>query len=611
MGQRGRVRFRFGIGLAALVVLAVLAAARPAEAKYYSNSYIVEQARGEAPNVKAYVTGKEVSPKAAFSGKLGKEIELSQSGKTTVFSKTKEGVHYIVLLDNSGSVNKKQFAEVKKQLAVFRQKMKKKDKLSLYVVGTKSASGNRKNILKKTVVGNKKKDIKSDKKKIAKIKQDGGAKSKTVLYRSLNDVLAEHAAPEMRTVVLLITDGEDDSAGKNNSKQSTLKNVTSATIPVYCIMLNNQAKKPNKSKIRNTFVIMEEKNSRGYCADCSADGSVKKVKKAFTAIRKIIYENTYVVNLTAPNNKPVEGIAKLELSADKGGKVTPVPIAAGVDYSGSIPDTEAPVVGEITKAKSNAITFTITDDSGAVSGADQTANYIVKTKEEGEDGKVWNISNVNYNSVDHTVVLTFAEDLYTGEYVLTCSNIHDDTNEKNMINQSYEFTFEGISEQAEQRKEFARSYWWIVLVVIAVIVSIIIILMIKKKPGKVIEIDPNDLLKADSKLIKLTITDRTGAIKDVEWNVEGSLFIGRSEICNIYFDDERLSKQHFVIEVTKMACYIEDLESTNGTFVNGVKMTNRRMLLDGDVITAGREKFVFHVIQEEYFDKEKPENANV
>lgn len=45
-----------------------------------------------------------------------------------------------------------------------------------------------------------------------------------------------------------------------------------------------------------------------------------------------------------------------------------------------------------------------------------------------------------------------------------------------------------------------------------------------------------------------------------------------------------------------MACYIEDLETTNGTFVNGVKITGRRMLLDGDVITVGREKIVFRLM---------------
>lgn len=77
------------------------------------------------------------------------------------------------------------------------------------------------------------------------------------------------------------------------------------------------------------------------------------------------------------------------------------------------------------------------------------------------------------------------------------------------------------------------------------------------------------------------------------------MFIGRSDICNIYFDDDLLSKQHFVIDVTKMGCYIEDLESTNGTSVNGVKITSRRILLDGDVITAGREKIVFHISKEQ------------
>ena len=44
-----------------------------------------------------------------------------------------------------------------------------------------------------------------------------------------------------------------------------------------------------------------------------------------------------------------------------------------------------------------------------------------------------------------------------------------------------------------------------------------------------------------------------------------------------------------------MACYIEDLETTNSTFVNGVKITGKRMLLDGDVITAGRENLSFTV----------------
>ena len=53
------------------------------------------------------------------------------------------------------------------------------------------------------------------------------------------------------------------------------------------------------------------------------------------------------------------------------------------------------------------------------------------------------------------------------------------------------------------------------------------------------------------------------------------------------------------MEITLSGCYIEDLDTTNGTFVNGVKMTGRRRISDGDVVTAGREKFIFHTLGSE------------
>lgn len=602
MGRRRKVMRWIGV---MFVMFILCSEHRTAQAKYYANSHIVEQARGKAPDLRVYLTGKDCSEKTTYYGKLDGTIELDQTGEASVFEKTGEGVHYIILLDNSASVDKAQFKEVKKQLAAMRQNMKENDQMSLYLVGTKSASGNKRSVFRKTAAGNAKKEIKKNQKEISKIKRDSGKKSKTVLYRSLNEILAGHAAPQMRTVVLLLTDGEDDSTGKSNSKESTLKNVQEALIPVYCIMMNNVAKKPNRSKINNTFRIVEEKNSRGYCADCSGSSSGKKIKKGFSAIREIINKKTLVVDLKAPDNIPVEGAAKLELTARKGNKSVPVSVASRADYSGSVPDTQPPVIGEIVKVNRNAISFTVTDDSGMVAGADQAANYIVKTKQEGDGGKAWNISGVSYNSVDQTAVITFSEDLYTGDYTLTCSNIRDGSREQNTISQSYEFHFEGLDEQAEKRKEFVRAYWWIAVLLLLLIVCIVVIVIVKRKPPKVVEINPDDLIKADSRQIRLTITDRKGAIKDVEWNVEGSLFIGRSDICNIYFDDDRLSKQHFVIEVTKMACYIEDLESTNGTFVNGVKMGTRRMLLDGDVITAGREKFVFHIIKSDEKEMEE------
>lgn len=591
---------RLAAGIAFALMIGLAGSSTQTEAKYFKTPYLMEMSKSDAaPNVTSYVTGSKVSKKMVFNGTVGETIPLTQNGEATTFASSKEGIHYIILVDNSGSVHEKQFKEAKKQIASLRKSMKSKDKMTLYTVGTLSASGQKSNVLRSgstAASGNKKSEVAKDVKKIGKIKYHKGAKSRTVLYRSLNEVLASYTntQAEMRTVVLLVTDGEDDSQGKDNSKETTLENVKKAMIPVYGIMLNNKSKKPNKQKEKSTFQMLEEKNSRGYNYDrCHWSGSKAKVKEGFKVFRDIVQKYTYVVNFTAPNNKKLDGISIITLS-EQGGKGS----ASGkIDYSRSVADGEAPVISDIKKSKSNAITFQLTDNSGSVVGADQIANYVVKTKTEGEDGRVWAISNVNYNSVDNSVVLTFKEDLYTGDYTLTCTNIHDDTQEANKINQSYDFKFEGLDQKTEQTKQFIRSYWWIALIVLVLIIGLIVILIIKKKPGKIVEINPDDLLKADSKLIRLTITDRAGTIKDVEWNVEGSLFVGRSDICNIFFDDERLSKQHFVIEVTKMACYIEDLESTNGTFVNGVKMTNRRMLLDGDVITAGREKFVFHTLK--------------
>mgnify|MGYP004678563197 FL=1 len=580
------------------------------QAKYFKTPYLLEMAKSDAaPYVTSYIVGAKASDSMVFNGTIGNTISLKQSDLAVSFKESKEGLHTIILVDNSGSVDKEQFSEAKKQIAALRKSMKAQDKMTLYTVGTLRASGQKSNVLRngnQAVSGNETKTLKSDIKKINKIPYHKEAKSRTVLYRSLNEVLTAYAdaQPSQRTVVLLVTDGEDDSLGKDNSKESTLENVKKSMVPVYGILLKNKAKKPNKKKMNATYQILEEKNSRGYNFDkCHWNTSKKQVKEGFKTFSDIVWNQTYVVKLEAPNNKKLDGISTITLSEKRGNGN----MSGRIDYSRSTPDKEAPVIGNIKKSKSNAITFELTDNSGSVVGADKVSNYVVKSKSKDDNGRVWAINNVNYNSVDNTVVLTFKEDLYTGEYTLICSNIHDDTQEANPINQEYNFKFTGLDEKSEQTKQFVRSYWWIALIALVLIIGVIVIIITKRKPGKVVEINPDDLLKADSKLIRLTITDRAGKIQDVEWNVEGSLFIGRSDICNIYFDDERLSKQHFVIEVTKMACYIEDLESTNGTFVNGVKMTNRRMLLDGDIITAGREKFVFHTMKAEAISEAEEE----
>lgn len=552
-----------------------------------TTAYNIEQAQGKAPVVKAYVNGRKISAKSTFTGKVT-GTDFSEDARfsfeeMTPFSKTGEGIHYIILLDNLGSVSEKQFAQAKKELFTMRKSMRKADKMSLYTVGSNKATGEKVCVFK----AEGRKNIKKQLKAIKKIKRN---KKQTVLYRSLNQTLETVDNQSMRTVVMLITDGEDDSQGKNNRSYQVNSAVKNSKVPIYGILLKNDSKHPNKEKMRNTRKnILDEKISRGYYEEC---GTVSAVKKGFKNIKKILFRETYVASFREENNSNKTTMdASLTLICNG----TEFTLGKGKFSYNQIgeADTQAPTISKIKKTGNNAIQFIISDDkTQKVLGADKKENYSVKDKK----GRDWEIDRININTIENTYELIFKEKLYSGKYTIQCNNITDDSQEKNEMKDAYKFTFKGLSETKEGTKNAVKNYWWIGLIVIVIVIGIIIIFIVKKRSGKIEDVNPESLVKADTKLIRLTITDRAGTVKDVEWNVEGSIFVGRSDICNIYFDDDRLSRQHFAIEVTKMACYIEDLETTNATFVNGVKISGKRMLLDGDVITAGREKFVFHTV---------------
>lgn len=77
------------------------------------------------------------------------------------------------------------------------------------------------------------------------------------------------------------------------------------------------------------------------------------------------------------------------------------------------------------------------------------------------------------------------------------------------------------------------------------------------------------------------------------WDLSGErVVVGREDTADIVVSDINVSRAHaqFVSEGGGWA--IEDLESTNGTFVNGERVTYLR-LLDGDVVTFGVTRFEY------------------
>jgi len=69
--------------------------------------------------------------------------------------------------------------------------------------------------------------------------------------------------------------------------------------------------------------------------------------------------------------------------------------------------------------------------------------------------------------------------------------------------------------------------------------------------------------------------------------------IGRGRECNVRLKDLAASSRHAAIISVRKDCIIEDLGSTNGTYVNG-KAINKNVLLDGDVIDIGSNSMVYH-----------------
>jgi diguanylate cyclase (GGDEF)-like protein len=69
--------------------------------------------------------------------------------------------------------------------------------------------------------------------------------------------------------------------------------------------------------------------------------------------------------------------------------------------------------------------------------------------------------------------------------------------------------------------------------------------------------------------------------------------IGRSSKNELPIDQESVSRHHARITSSARAHYIEDLGSTNGTFVNDERVTEKRPLRDGDQIKVGRSILKF------------------
>ena len=93
-------------------------------------------------------------------------------------------------------------------------------------------------------------------------------------------------------------------------------------------------------------------------------------------------------------------------------------------------------------------------------------------------------------------------------------------------------------------------------------------------------------------MVKLVVTTADGIHE--EFPLTKEMVIGRNKENDIRLNEEKASRTHCRVRPDKGRVTIEDLESSNGTRINGHKIKALYVLKHGDTIKIGKTKIVFH-----------------
>ena len=460
-----------------------------------------------------------------------------------------------MLIDISTSMSQSTLDTLKPSLISYAQSMRDDDRLVLMTFGSE---------IKTLLEGGE-----SDSKISSTINSVRTNAQSTSFYAALNKVYddAKKHDDYTRKFVIAVSDGADIEKG-NSSQQEVIDNYKTHALPVYALCQASSKK--------------EEADGFGYIARISGgefetysrDDSSAKFRK----IKKMT-EDVSVIEMKSKSKKSL-GTAALELKVD--GKKFDQDIT--VD---AVTDNKAPEIKKIEYDKeSNSFLISFSEN---VENADNIASFEVK-----KGNKICQIVSVEY--ANNESKLNMKDDIYSGKYTFSFKSIVDASDNMNKLKKT-EYT-ESISAKPIIIK--ALIIIGICMIPVLFILAFYLMLLKLKKKKSVQKIKDIFITQVDEKSeerihivepvgmhVKFYIESGSGRDHVIDYNLVGSMMVGRSDMCEINIDDNKLSRQHFAIEEVDGGLAVTDLETTNGTYINGVRVKSKTFLNSGDKIMAG------------------------
>lgn len=492
------------------------------------------------------------------------------------YSIENEAVAAYVIVDVSGSIPSNRALDVfKDELIDFAKTFGEDDKFVLYAMGDEA---------KMLLSGDESIDeISSAINNIQKTNEN------SYIYNTLNDIYNENIQPSSydRQFIIIISDGINYS--NVTSYEKIYNKYISHSLPIYSLLYDTGSITSNRTYVSEFVDLVND--SGGYNVSYTENTGEGKLSSLIKEIN-----DKQVVKCSAASNAIDKSISNNVLSFKCGDELVEI---KNVLVTTNRIDESAPVIEEIKYDKESG-NFVIVFSENI--SADTEKISVTK------NNKTIPIGSCSIEG--NKLVIKPKQEVYTGKYTFNLNSVTDVSNEKNALAQT------SVTEKVDAVSIFLKiikDFWWILIVIALLVAILLILLFVKNKKGVkkikdifITQIEEENVEVKHTQVVKKQyysspqlqaqklsmFVEFNGNRNKIEINIVSSVIVGRSKECDICIEDSKLSRQHFAIETINNRFAISDLNTTNGTYVNGAKVHSKQLLQSGDKILAGTSMFV-------------------